>query len=263
MKAHRPSEKQYFGIRLEEGTFKKEQRFKVEARVTTPDNRTKTAESGFYVGFYQARLSMKEFIASGETTGFAIQVPDVFEQPFQVDLSPSGPLVLHHSQNALSGTATGLGQESPAKARLEITVRDVRNRIGRGSHAVNIGAGPRPAKSSAGSAGSGSHKTGSYKDDARYSDILNRCIQNCKGMYRYIYNLPRSSGSLPRGTYDDRYCDEPSSLNITKEEPMNKRPLTTEQSAALEKVCHLFADWRNAKTIRERIPDHLRDRARR
>jgi len=38
---------------------------------------------------------------------------------------------------------------------------------------------------------------------------------------------------------------------------MNKRPLTTEQSAALEKVCHLFADWRKAKTIRERIPDHL------
>jgi hypothetical protein len=38
---------------------------------------------------------------------------------------------------------------------------------------------------------------------------------------------------------------------------MNKRPLTTEQAAALEKVCHLFADWRKAKTIRERIPDHL------
>jgi hypothetical protein len=38
---------------------------------------------------------------------------------------------------------------------------------------------------------------------------------------------------------------------------MNKRPPTTEQAAALEKVCHLFADWRKAKTIRERIPDHL------
>jgi len=38
---------------------------------------------------------------------------------------------------------------------------------------------------------------------------------------------------------------------------MNKRPLTTEQAAALEKVCHLFADWRKAKTVRERIPDHL------
>jgi hypothetical protein len=38
---------------------------------------------------------------------------------------------------------------------------------------------------------------------------------------------------------------------------MNKQPLTTEQSAALENVCHLFADWRKAKTGRERIPEQL------
>jgi hypothetical protein len=217
LKAYRPSEKQYFGIRLEEGIFKKEQRFKVEARVTTPDNRVKTAESGFYVGFYQARLSMKEFIASGETTGFAIQVPDVFEQPFQVDLSPSGPLVLHHSRDALSGTATGLGQEYPATAHLDITVRDARNRVARGSHAVNIGAGPKPVKASTASAGRGSSKTGSYEDDARYSDILNSCIQKCKGMYRYIYSLPRPTGSGPRGAYDDSHCNDPSGYTRDKD----------------------------------------------
>lgn len=38
---------------------------------------------------------------------------------------------------------------------------------------------------------------------------------------------------------------------------MNKRPLTTEQAAALEKVLQLFADWRKIKIARERIPDHL------
>ncbi|MCF8126473.1 MAG: hypothetical protein K9J51_09660 [Desulfotignum sp.] len=38
---------------------------------------------------------------------------------------------------------------------------------------------------------------------------------------------------------------------------MNKQPLTTEQSAALENVCHLFADWRKGKTGRERIPEQL------
>jgi len=38
---------------------------------------------------------------------------------------------------------------------------------------------------------------------------------------------------------------------------MNKQPLTTEQSAALEKTRHLFADWRKTKTARARIPDLL------
>ena len=38
---------------------------------------------------------------------------------------------------------------------------------------------------------------------------------------------------------------------------MNKQPLTTEQSAALENVCHLFVDWRRAKTGRQRIPEKL------
>jgi len=40
---------------------------------------------------------------------------------------------------------------------------------------------------------------------------------------------------------------------------MNKRPLTTEQAAALKKVCHLFADWRKARIARERIPDHRKN----
>jgi hypothetical protein len=37
---------------------------------------------------------------------------------------------------------------------------------------------------------------------------------------------------------------------------MNKQPLTSEQSAALEKARQLFANWRKARTSR-RIPDHL------
>lgn len=38
---------------------------------------------------------------------------------------------------------------------------------------------------------------------------------------------------------------------------MNKQPLTTEQSAALEKAQLLFANWRKSKTGRPRIPDNL------
>jgi len=38
---------------------------------------------------------------------------------------------------------------------------------------------------------------------------------------------------------------------------MNKRPLTIEQSTALEKTQQLFADWRKTKTARARIPDFL------
>lgn len=37
---------------------------------------------------------------------------------------------------------------------------------------------------------------------------------------------------------------------------MNKQPLTSEQSAALEKARQLFAHWRKTRTSR-RIPDHL------
>nr|WP_319396877.1 hypothetical protein [uncultured Desulfobacter sp.] len=38
---------------------------------------------------------------------------------------------------------------------------------------------------------------------------------------------------------------------------MNKQLLTAEQSIALEKVQQLFADWRNNRTGRSRIPDNL------
>lgn len=38
---------------------------------------------------------------------------------------------------------------------------------------------------------------------------------------------------------------------------MNKQPLSTEQSAALEKARQLFSDWRKNKTGRERIPEQL------
>jgi hypothetical protein len=38
---------------------------------------------------------------------------------------------------------------------------------------------------------------------------------------------------------------------------MNKKPLTTKQSAALEKARQLFADWRKTKTARTRIPKNL------
>lgn len=38
---------------------------------------------------------------------------------------------------------------------------------------------------------------------------------------------------------------------------MNKQPLTTEQSAALEKAQQLFSNWRKSKTGRSRIPDNL------
>jgi hypothetical protein len=38
---------------------------------------------------------------------------------------------------------------------------------------------------------------------------------------------------------------------------MNKKPLTTKQSVALEKVRQLFADWRKSKTPRARIPKDL------
>ncbi len=41
------------------------------------------------------------------------------------------------------------------------------------------------------------------------------------------------------------------------EGPMNKQLLTAEQSIALEKVQQLFADWRNNRTGRSRIPDNL------
>jgi hypothetical protein len=41
------------------------------------------------------------------------------------------------------------------------------------------------------------------------------------------------------------------------EESMNKQLLTAEQSIALEKVQQLFADWRNNRTGRSRIPDNL------
>jgi len=37
---------------------------------------------------------------------------------------------------------------------------------------------------------------------------------------------------------------------------MNKQPLTSEQSSALEKVRQIFSDWRKTRTSR-RIPDHL------
>ena len=37
---------------------------------------------------------------------------------------------------------------------------------------------------------------------------------------------------------------------------MNKQPLTSEQSAALEEVRQIFSDWRKTRTSR-RIPDHL------
>lgn len=38
---------------------------------------------------------------------------------------------------------------------------------------------------------------------------------------------------------------------------MNKQPLTTEQSVALEKARQLFSNWRKSKTGRSRIPDNL------
>lgn len=38
---------------------------------------------------------------------------------------------------------------------------------------------------------------------------------------------------------------------------MNKQPLTTEQSVALEKARQLFSNWRKSKTGRARIPDNL------
>jgi len=38
---------------------------------------------------------------------------------------------------------------------------------------------------------------------------------------------------------------------------MNKQPLTTDQSSALETAQQLFTDWRKTKTGRLRIPDHL------
>lgn len=41
------------------------------------------------------------------------------------------------------------------------------------------------------------------------------------------------------------------------EEPMNKQPLNAEQSAALQKAQQLFANWRESKTGRPRIPDNL------
>ncbi len=41
------------------------------------------------------------------------------------------------------------------------------------------------------------------------------------------------------------------------EEPMNKQPLTAEQSAALQKAQQLFKNWRENKIGRPRIPDNL------
>jgi hypothetical protein len=46
-------------------------------------------------------------------------------------------------------------------------------------------------------------------------------------------------------------------MNTEKEEPMNKQPLSTEQSAALMKARQLFTDWRKSKTGRARIPEGL------
>lgn len=38
---------------------------------------------------------------------------------------------------------------------------------------------------------------------------------------------------------------------------MNKQPLTTDQSASLEKARQLFISWRKSKTGRFRVPDEL------
>jgi hypothetical protein len=38
---------------------------------------------------------------------------------------------------------------------------------------------------------------------------------------------------------------------------MNKQPLTTEQTFAVQKVQMLFIDWRKTKAVRDRIPDRL------
>lgn len=46
-------------------------------------------------------------------------------------------------------------------------------------------------------------------------------------------------------------------LILQMEEPMNKQPLTAEQSTALQKAQQLFENWRENKTGRPRIPDNL------
>jgi hypothetical protein len=157
MQATRPLEKQYFGIRLQKDSFKKEQRFKVQASVTTPDGRTKTAISSFSVGYYQLGLTIPGYIKSGDTVRFNIRPPKEFESPMTVDLNPSRALVLHHGNNALSGTVTGVGRESDVRAELGIVIKDANNKIARNTFLVSVGAKPKPKPvvSSSGPSGSG------------------------------------------------------------------------------------------------------------
>ncbi|MCG8550586.1 MAG: hypothetical protein MI799_09320 [Desulfobacterales bacterium] len=206
----RPKEKQYLGIRLEKDVFKKDQRFRVQASVTTPDGRTKTAETLFDVGYYRLKLRMPGFIASGSTAGYAIQIPDVFEQPVKVDLNPSKALVLHHRPNSLTGKATGVGKEYDTRAQIRIRVTDAKDRIAQTTFSLTVGAQPKPVVTSPIS--SENQKSTSYRDDPRFNQILNRCIKSCKNRVNYLRNLPplpNQAKSKTTREQDLRTCENP------------------------------------------------------
>ena len=128
----RPKEKQYLGIRLEKNTLKSRQNLKVVAKITTPDQKTKTLESRFSVGFYKARILLPIHLKSREAENFRVSLPNDFKGPFLVNINPSPGVVAGHTNNGLTGTVTGIATDYNMSGWLEATVTDSTGRIAKG-----------------------------------------------------------------------------------------------------------------------------------
>ncbi|NWF38424.1 hypothetical protein F3F96_04685 [Mariprofundus sp. NF] len=141
-----PAKKNSFGIRLEKGSYKPEQNFKVTVELQTPDGKVKSNETTFAVGYYQVKLSMPRHLQSSKAAKFRIDVPAHFKAPLTINLSPSNGLILHHKGNALSGTVTGVATDYNLSASLAVTVTDSAGRKGKGMLSTLIQAKPKPKK---------------------------------------------------------------------------------------------------------------------
>ena len=143
MTRERPAEKQYFGIRLEQGSFKPVQNLKVAVELQTPDGKTKSRETTFAVGYYQVRLVIPRLLKSGNSAQFRIEAPEQFEAPLSIDLSPANGLVLSHGKNALRGSVTGVTGDYNLSSFLRVTVTDSVGRVAKGVASVTVKAKPK------------------------------------------------------------------------------------------------------------------------
>jgi|GEM_PF-5803021 len=126
------------GYTVTDAAFKAGDTGEFSAKIKASDSSGKIISKTFKVVDYRASLSLPEFLVGGISDRFYIKVPEVFEPPYRVELSPGSGLSLLHKPGELTGMVSGVHEKRDKTVNLGVQVTDTQGRVAKGENSLTI-----------------------------------------------------------------------------------------------------------------------------